>query len=423
MTTRWRRLAVAALCAALASASSAEEFAFDAAEFAKKPFELGGYLEAKPQYFWLDPGSAGYRIVYPDGSPGTTIDGITGTLEIVGKYTAQVASAYFRTHSEIQRYETVKEQSNKLYEGVLSLRQDPGLSLDVGKRALQWGKGYASTFVGFVQRPKNPDDPELAREGYTIGDADVIANFPGPLQALAFTPVVLPVTSSVNSDFGTLGYTNVAAKLYALYEDTDIDVMYLANGSRSARAGIDFSRNLASNFEVHGEFAYVWNAITPIASASGQVTTQRVSAANYMLGLRYLSERDTTSIVEYYHNGLGYDRSQMQQFFADLEGGGNVTPSISTLHATYGRIFAMRNYLYAQVTQKEPFDILYFAPALTGIVNLDDRSFQLTPELLFTGIENLELRLRLYILGGGAGTEFGERQLSQRLELRLRYYF
>lgn len=113
----------------------------------------------------------------------------------------------------------------------------------------------------------------------------------------------------------------------------------------------------------------------------------------------------------------------MQQFFGYVDSGGNTAPNISTLYASYGRIFAMRDYLYAQVTQKEPFDILYFAPALTGIVNLIDRSFQLTPELLFTGIDNLELRLRLYVLGGGAGTEFGERPISRRLELRLRYYF
>jgi hypothetical protein len=83
----------------------------------------------------------------------------------------------------------------------------------------------------------------------------------------------------------------------------------------------------------------------------------------------------------------------------------------------------MRNYLYAQVTQKEPFDILYLSPAITTMVNLDDHSFQVTPELLYAGVKNLELRLRLYALGGGAGTEFGEKANSRRLELRVRYYF
>ena len=89
----------------------------------------------------------------------------------------------------------------------------------------------------------------------------------------------------------------------------------------------------------------------------------------------------------------------------------------------YGRPNAMRNYLYAQVSQKEPFDILYFTPALTTMINLDDRSFQVTPELLYTGVKNLELRLRYFALVGGSGTEFGEKPNSGRLELRVRYYF
>jgi hypothetical protein len=83
----------------------------------------------------------------------------------------------------------------------------------------------------------------------------------------------------------------------------------------------------------------------------------------------------------------------------------------------------MRNYLYAQISRKEPFDILYFTPALTTMVNLDDRSFQVNPELLYTGVKNLELRLRYFALVGGSGTEFGEKPNSRRLELRVRYYF
>ena len=126
-----------------------------------------------------------------------------------------------------------------------------------------------------MQRPKDPDDPELAREGYTVANADIIHNFDGPLQTVAFTPVVLPVNSNVNNDYGSLGYTNVAAKLYFLYRDTDIDLMYLAKGSRPARFGMDFSRNLATNFEIHGEWARIWNATKPVVDSTGQVTTQQ----------------------------------------------------------------------------------------------------------------------------------------------------
>jgi hypothetical protein len=432
---RCRLTLVAIACAGLLGAGAAtsadEEYRFDSSEFEKKPYEFGGYLEAKPQYFWLNPGSAGYDLTYPGGSPGNSAYGATGTIELVGKYTTGIAAARFRTHSDIQRYSTLNWESNKFDEAVLSVRPDPSFTVDLGKEALQWGKGYAQTFVGFVQRPKDPDDPELAREGYTLANVDAIRNFGGPLQTVALTPVILPVSSQVNDDFGVVGHVNYAAKLYLLFQDTDIDVMYLARGSRPARFGTDFSRNLATNFEIHGEWAYIWNASKPVVNSVGQVTTLQENVMSYMAGLRYLTERDTTYIVEYYHNGSGYTKGQTDDFFTYVDGifgsppagGTAIQNAVNLYRAGYGRIFAMRNYLYAQVTQKEPFDILHFAPAVTTMVNLDDRSFQVTPELLYTGVKNLELRLRYFALVGGSGTEFGEKPNSGRLELRVRYYF
>ncbi len=436
MTAQARRLALAAtalaaLLAAGVAGASDEEYRFEASEFEKKPYEFGGYLEAKPQYFWLNPGSAGYNLTYPNGAPGS-VHGITGTLELVGKYTLGIVSARFRTHSDVQRYNTFNDENNALYEGVLSLRPNPGFTAEVGKQAFQWGKGYAQTFVGFVQRPKDPDDPELAREGYTAANADLIRHFEGPLQTVAFTPVVLPVHSHINSDYGSLQHTNVAAKLYLLYRDTDIDVMYLAKGSRPARFGMDFSRNLATNFEIHGEWAHIWNATKPVVGSTGNVTTQIGSPTNYIAGLRYLTERDTTYIVEYYHNGSGYNEEQIGDFYGFVDDVFGRAPSVppnslqsarNLFQSGYGRPFAMRNYLYAQASQKEPFDILYFTPSVTTMVNLDDHSFQINPELLYTGIKNLELRLRFFALLGGSGTEFGEKANSRRLELRVRYYF
>ena len=63
----------------------------------------------------------------------------------------------------------------------------------------------------------------------------------------------------------------------------------------------------------------------------------------------------------------------------------------------------MQDYLYLRISQQEPFDILYFTPAITSIVNLNDQSFQLIPELLYTGITNLELRFRTYLPAGERG--------------------
>ena len=55
--------------------------------------------------------------------------------------------------------------------------------------------------------------------------------------------------------------------------------------------------------------------------------------------------------------------------------------------------------------------------------NLNDRSFSLSPELLYTGITNLELRLKASFIAGEGLSEFGEKQNDYRVECRARYYF
>jgi hypothetical protein len=57
------------------------------------------------------------------------------------------------------------------------------------------------------------------------------------------------------------------------------------------------------------------------------------------------------------------------------------------------------------------------------ITNVKDQSFSVTPELLYTGITNLELRLKTFFIVGGRNTEFGEKQNDYRFEFRMRYYF
>ncbi|HID01641.1 MAG TPA: hypothetical protein EYP18_00305, partial [Desulfobacterales bacterium] len=82
-----------------------------------------------------------------------------------------------------------------------------------------------------------------------------------------------------------------------------------------------------------------------------------------------------------------------------------------------------RQYLYAKVTKKEPFDILYFTPGVTTIINLEDKSYSISPEMVYRGFTNWEIRLRFSLLDGGNSTEFGEKTNSNKVELRARYFF
>ena len=60
---------------------------------------------------------------------------------------------------------------------------------------------------------------------------------------------------------------------------------------------------------------------------------------------------------------------------------------------------------------------------MTTIANVDDRSHSVAPELLYTGVTNLELRFRVFWLRGAPLSDFSEKLNDRRLELRARYYF
>jgi hypothetical protein len=305
--------------------------------------------------------------------------------------------------------------------------------VDLGKKTLKWGKGYAWNPVAFLDRPRDPEDPALALEGFFVVTSDYIRSFDGPLRTFSFTPAILPVYGDINKDFGEAGHLNIAARFYFLFFDTDIDFMFLTGGSRSSRYGFDFSRNITTNFEIHGEAAWFRDFRNTFIDRDGNFYETRYGAWSYLLGIRYLTARETTYIFEYYRNERGFTETELSDYFLFIEKGydtylstGNdslLKRASGLTKGRYGGINPMRNYLYLRISQKEPFDILYFTPSLTWIYNVNDQSFSFSPEFLYTGVTNLELRLKSVVLVGNKFSEYGEKQNDYRLELRARYYF
>lgn len=416
-----------------ARALAAEEYSFDASAFEKKTFELGGYIQLKQENSALNRSGAFYKLNYLNQPQRADLASTTGTMQLVGKWRQGIGTFDFRTNSDLQRDQLSHDHDNTLFEGAYSIRVNPGLTMEAGKRVLRWGKGYAWNPIGFVERPKDPNDPDLAREGYVMADSDVIFSPGGDLQTIAFTPVLLPVSNNINADFGSNGHLNPAGKLYLLYKNTDIDFVWQGKGSRPARFGMDFSRNLTTNFEIHGEWARIQQFTRPVTNSAGIVTSEVGNATSYLLGGRYLTERDTTYIAEYYRNGTGYSDQENQQFsqlvdnaFTQFQQTGRSTliqKALSLSKGSYGRPNPGRDYLYFRAQQKDALGIVYFQPAITTMMNWQDRSYQVTPELLYTGINNLELRLRLFLLHGDNASDFGEKQLSHKLEFYTRYDF
>ena len=95
----------------------------------------------------------------------------------------------------------------------------------------------------------------------------------------------------------------------------------------------------------------------------------------------------------------------------------------SVAQSGYGRPNPARDYLYLKASVSEPFNWVYGAASVTAIINLNDHSYQITPEISYAGFSNWELRGRLMMLTGQVRTEFNEKAASARLELTWRYFF
>jgi hypothetical protein len=412
----------------------AEEYTFEISETEKKPYHLGGYLEAMPILFGLDQKAALYKLNFYNRGIGATTPEYNGTLQLEGSLEKGISRFYVKTNTAYTKNYQTEKTNTTVFEGHVSFKPSPTAIAELGKKTLNWGKGYAWNPAAFLDRPKNPDDPELAREGFIVASLDYTRSWEGQaLKTFSFTPVLMPVYSGINDDFGETGLLNAAAKFYFLFYDTDIDFMFLAGGSRPARYGLDFSRNITTNLELHGEVSLIPNFTTTLVDPRGNTSQTTSNALNGLLGLRVLTARDTTYILEYYRNGQGYSSREMKDFFSFIDQGvtlfsrsGNpalLNRAANLAQGAYGRMSSERNYLYLRVSQKEPFDLLYFTPAVALMANMDDKSFSLTPELVYTGITNLELRFRTGLIVGSKDSEFGEKPNDYRVDFRIRYYF
>jgi hypothetical protein len=428
------KLRAATLAAALsvfAGWVSAEEFKFDASEFEKKTFEFSGYLEQKEEGLKLRGTSPTYKLAYPGEPARNGLLRSTTTLEASGKLNLDPFVADLRVQASTARDALVNAtNTGNIMEGGLRWSAGPDLTLDLGKRVQRWGKGYAWNPVGLVERPKDPNDPLLSREGYEMASGEWTKSFSGPISTISFTGLIVPTNDRMNADFGNTKGLNPAAKLYLLTLDTDIDLIWRGKGAKPQSFGFDFSRNLSTALEVHGEWARTLDAPRNTVTASGVSSSQVLSSNSYLLGLRYLTQSEVTWIGEYYRNGSGYSAGELDNYYQFLDAAlaSNASSVLinkarTVAQSGYGKPNPGRDYFYLKASVSEPFDWVYGTASLSAITNLNDGSYQITPEISYTGFSNVELRARLVVLGGKSHSEFAEKTMSNRLEMYARFYF
>jgi len=407
---------------------------FEIPEVEKKPYAFGGELEISETVQGLDDDSLLFHQKYPDGRDRKTLFQSEIRLKVEGSYQTGLLKLYGRLRGYLDYNDEEKWGSDhRTEEAYVSLQPLPSVTVEAGKKVLSWGKGYAWNPAAFFSRPKDLEDPDATLEGYYVIAGDLIKSMAGPFKTVALTPVLLPVSKHINDQWGTESEIVWGGKIYIFTWDMDLDIMFLVGETVKDRLGFDFSKNILPNFEIHGEAAFIPDAIKHITDSSGDLDIQEENAFNYLLGVRYLTSLDTTLIFEYYRNGQGFTTDEMEDYFALTESGYSAyvnNENISELAKSrlYGSQFynlqsVMRDYFFLKISQKDPFGILYFTPSVTCIYNINDQSASIKPQLTYTPVNNLELDLKTMFTLGNDFTEYGEKLNAYKIEASITCYF
>ena len=360
---------------------SADEYDFNMDAIEQTPYEYSGYLRLEDKAQRLNNETQDTQNYLH----------LESSLDFSYNYEIyKFKSSFMATHDYIQ--DKLKKSDLVTNDFYIEAKLNTNHSFLVGKQSLTWGKGYFFNPVAFFDRAKDPTQPTQAREGFIVAKYSYNKSFDSELKNLSFDFVYLPSTEKINKDYYNLvtnkeDANNIALRLYMLLYDTDIDVIYNHSDEASEKIGIDFSKNIQTNFELHGEYANVLDG-----------------GYTYLLGLRYLTDFELTIISEYLYRSEGLTKEEIET---------------TTLNIP----FIAKDYAITLITQKEPFDFLYFSIYYKNMMNLQDKSMQNKIGASYTFKNNVDTDLSYNINSGERLSEFGKKSVEDFLWLRLTWKF
>ena len=355
----------------------ANEYEFnldDLNEVETKSYEYSGYLKAEHKYQILNESSAKYLTKNKDD-----MQSYFGQALLDFKYFKDDFTFYTELMAYYENIDNEQSDSFSLNEAFVNYKYNSNHQINLGKKNASWGKGYFFNPIAFIDRKKDPNEPELSKEGFSQINYKYNKVYEGSLQNFAFDISYLKTTEELNEDLYEGNSNILALKAYFLYKDIDLDFAYFYSDEASNKYAFDFSTNLETNFEIHGEFA---------RADDGDYS--------YLLGIKYLTENELTIISEYFYrnNELSIDSS-----------------------------FWDKRYFINKFTQKEPFEFLYSSVYYKNSLNLEDNSHQNSLGLIYTGFKNFEIDFSISKFFGDETSEFGAKLVDRYSWLQVKYNF
>jgi len=370
-----KQVVLAFFCSSSFLLASEYEFNFDELETIEtKAYEYSGYIQGDYKYQSINKDSPSF----PSKNKNSQ-DIYLGEFFLNYKYFQENYTFHIDLMANYEDIDNFKNNKTTLNQGFINYKYDDNHQLYLGKKTPKWGKGYYFNPIAFIDRKKDPNDPEASREGFTQLNYKYNKVLENDLKNIAFDAIYLRTTKDFNKDLYTDSSNILALKTYLLYKDIDIDFIYTYNDKQTNKLGVDFSTNLETNFEIHGEYGRFDNGFY-----------------SSLLGFKYLTENELTILSEYYYQSETQSKN---------------TP------------FWDKKYLINSFTQKEPFDLLYVSIYYKNSLNLKDDSFQNKFGVLYTGITNFDLEFSYLKNSGKNSSEYGSKLIDNTSLVSLKYSF
>ena len=429
MSEKLLRISILTLWMSFIGVANAQEYSFDLDDFEKKPYEYSAILTFNPVFSILNTESRLYQLKYLNSDSEKFLHETDLSLELSGSY--EIKNFKFIS---VGKYNVLHSSENdwddefSLFELYAQHTPNTNFTTWLGKKNVKWGKGYIWNPVSFAGRQKDVDDVDASLEGYSLIMGEFVKSFDSTFKTLSIAPVIIPVTADLNDDFSKTGSFNFVLQTYMLITDTDVGLYLFWDDHDHHKFGLDFARNLLTNWEVHAEWAYenIYDKLVLDKDYSLRQTSEKIE--NYLLGTRYLTSLNTTIIFEYLHNNNGFSESEMDAYFEATDDAlsNNNDALISILKSfqkeQLNRQFLMQNYLYCKVSHPEPFNLLYFTPSMNTLYNLNDNSYRVGLEMNYSRFKNLELIIRQNYFPPNPKTEFGEKMTHYKIEFHVKKY-
>ncbi len=319
----------------------------------------------------------------------------------------------YANSAKIAEGDTVYHGHARIDEAFIDWREGANF-LSVGKRRVNWGHARAFTAVNVIAPARDPLNPDFELEGQNM-------LWLSHHQDDSFDFILTRGNQrEISADRISGDRARYGLRWSRTREQYDVALSYFDGGNYAEQApfarmfGLSFSANLMPGLSAYGEWAQFQHRPT-VFPALKPYEAQRSQYRRQILGLLLDLGDKARVFVEIYHNGLGRDATERQQFWSDLDDARRGRGAMPTLDN-----FSLNRNYWLLAYKKEFLENFEFNGSL---ILAGDRSSILRAEQIYLASDYWDIRAIYSRVSGSENSEFGNHLLNHQIALQVRAHF